>query len=44
MNRPVSHPDAGERCDYRRAIALQAERLVAYLRDEAKPYAPFLTR
>ena len=44
MNRPVSHPDAGERCDYRRAIALQAERLVAYLRDDAKPYAPFLTR
>ncbi len=44
MNRPISHPDAGERCDYRRAMALQAERLVAYLRDEAKPYAPFLTR
>lgn len=44
MNRPVSHPDAGERCDYRRAIALQAERVIAYLRDEAKPYTPFLTR
>jgi CRISPR-associated protein Cas1 len=44
MNRPVSHPDAGERCDYRRAIALQAERVIAYLRDEAKTYAPFLTR
>jgi CRISPR-associated protein Cas1 len=44
FNRAVSHPDAGGRCDYRRAIALQAQRLVAVVKGEQPLYRPFLTR
>jgi CRISPR-associated protein Cas1 len=44
FNRPVTHPDAGDHCDYRRAIALQAQRLVAVIKGEQPVYKPFLRR
>jgi CRISPR-associated protein Cas1 len=44
FNRAVTHPDAGGRCDYRRAIALQAQRLVAVIKGEQPGYSPFLRR
>ncbi len=44
LNRAITHPDAGSRCDYRRAIALQAQRLVAVIKGEQPIYRPFLTR
>ena len=44
FNRSVTHPDAGERCDYRRAIALQAQRLVAVIQDGIPDYQPFVRR
>jgi CRISPR-associated protein Cas1 len=44
FNRPICHPDAGGRCDYRRAIALQAQHLVAVVRGDQPVYRPFLTR
>jgi CRISPR-associated protein Cas1 len=43
FNRSVSHPDTG-RCDYRRAIALQAQRLVDAIRDGRSRYQAFQTR
>jgi len=44
LNRPVSHPDAGTRCDYRRAIALQVQRLVRVIKGELHAYSPFFIR
>ena len=44
FNRAVTHPDASERCDYRRAIALQAQRLVAVIQDGESMYQPFVRR
>jgi CRISPR-associated protein Cas1 len=44
LNRPVTHPDAQGTCDYRRAIALQAERLVEVIGGAWKSYEPFLIR
>lgn len=44
LSRPIAHPDAGGRCDYRRAISLQAQRLVAVIRGEQSTYRPFLPR
>jgi CRISPR-associated protein Cas1 len=44
FNRPVTHPDAGGRCDYRRAIALQTQRLVAVIKGEQLAYRPFLRK
>jgi CRISPR-associated protein Cas1 len=44
FNRSVTHPDASERCDYRRAIALQAQRLVAVIQDGSPCYQPFVRR
>jgi len=44
FNRLVTHPDAGDHCDYRRAIALQAQRLVAVIKGEQPIYKPFLRR
>lgn len=44
LNRTVSHPDAAGKCDYRRAIALQAKRLVDVILGRELAYSPFLTR
>lgn len=44
LNRAITHPDAGGRCDYRRAIALQAQRLVAVIKGEQPVCRPFFTR
>ena len=44
FNRPITHPDAGGRCDYRRAIALQTQRLVAVIKGEQLAYRPFLRK
>ena len=44
FSRSVTHPDAGGHCDYRRAIALQAQRLVAVIKGEQMLYQPFIRR
>jgi CRISPR-associated protein Cas1 len=44
FNRAITHPDAGESCDYRRAIALQAQRLVAVIQGQQPTYGAFLRR
>lgn len=44
LNRPIAHPDAAERCDYRRAIALQIRRLVAVVQGDRQGYQPFIPR
>jgi CRISPR-associated protein Cas1 len=43
FNRPVRHPDAGGRCDYRRALALPANRLARAV-SEGTAYVPFTLR
>jgi CRISPR-associated protein Cas1 len=43
LNRPVRHPDAGVRCDYRRAIGLQARRLAQAVAED-RVYVPFATK
>ncbi|ETX03376.1 MAG: hypothetical protein ETSY2_33635 [Candidatus Entotheonella gemina] len=44
FSRRVTHPDAGGSCDYRRAISLQAQRLVAVIKGEQTRYQPFIRR
>lgn len=44
LSRPIAHPDAGGRCDYRRAISLQAQRLVAVIKGDQPAYRPFVPR
>lgn len=44
FSRSVTHPDAGGHCDYRRAIALQAQRLVSVVKGEQALYRPFIRR
>ncbi|MBL8140709.1 MAG: CRISPR-associated endonuclease Cas1 [Acidobacteria bacterium] len=44
LNRPVRHPDAGERCDYRRVLALQARRMAAVIAGERDGYEPFVLK
>jgi CRISPR-associated protein Cas1 len=43
LNRPVRHPDAGPRCDYRRALGLQARRLARAIAED-RDYVPFTTK
>lgn len=44
LNREVNHPDAGGKCDWRRAIELQVDRLVRSTGESDVPYQPFLIR
>ncbi len=44
FNRLVTHPDAGEKCDYRRVIFLQALRVQGAIEAREPAYEPFILK